>query len=448
MTKDGDEDHGQHPVPAGGIRSPQAAPGPPTGSTLKQQLHSATLDNGITLLGESMPGVESVAVAFHVPAGSIHDSAGRCGLATLAGELCLRGAGNRTSREVVEALEGAGVTWGHTVSTTHTSTFGGMVARQLPAVLPVYADIIRRPRLPAAEFEAARDMVLQNLAGLEDDPAHRTMAALRRLHLPSPWGMPTEGISAEVEAITPADVEAFVAARMQPAGMIVAVAGRLDWDDVVGQLTALFGDWRGAPAAAVIPGPRGPHVGHVPHDSQQTHVALGWSVPPVADDESAICRAVLTILGGGTSSRLFTEVREKRGLCYGVSAGYTSQRDFATAVCHAGTTAARAQETLDVMLAEIDRLPGSIEGDELERVKAKVASGLVMQQESSTARAGALASQWYHLGRVRSLEEDLARYDRLDVPMLEDWLASRPPRDLSVVSLGPEPLEIPGAVSA
>jgi predicted Zn-dependent peptidase len=392
---------------------------------LKQQLHSATLDNGITLLGESMPGVESVAVAFHVPAGGTHDPVGRCGLATLAGELCLRGAGDLSSREVVETLEGAGATWGHTVSTTHTSYFGAMVARQLPTVLPVYVDILRRPRLPPAEFDSAREMVLQNLAGLEDDPAHRAMAMLRRLHLPSPWGMPTEGIAAEVEAATLADVESFVARRMQPAGTIVAVAGRIDWNDV-----------------------RGPRVGHVPHESQQTHVALAWSAPPARDDDSAICKAVLTILGGGTSSRLFTEVREKRGLCYGVSAGYSSQRDFGTAACHAGTTAARAQETLDVMLAEIDRLPGSIDADELERVKAKVASGLVMQQESTASRAGALASQWYHLGRVRSIEEDLARYDRLDVALLEDWLASRPPRDLSVVSLGPEPLEIPGAVPA
>lgn len=415
---------------------------------MKQQIHTATLDNGITLLGESMPGMESVAVAFHVPAGAVHDPPGRCGLATLAGELCLRGAGDRSSREVVEALEGAGVTWGHSVSATHTSYFGAMVARQLPTVLPVYADIIRRPRLPPDEFASARDMVLQNLAGLEDDPAHRTMAALRRLHQPSPWGMPTEGISAEVEAASLGDVETFVATRMQPAGTIVAVAGRIDWPAVVDGLAALFADWRGQPGAPVTTGPRGPHVGHVPHDSQQTHIALAWSVPPAREDDSVACKAVLTILGGGTSSRLFTEVREKRGLCYGVSAGYASQRDFATAVCHAGTTAARAQETLDVMLAEIDRLPGSIAPEELERVKAKVASGLVMQQESTASRAGTLASQWYHLGRVRSLEEDLARYDRLDVATLEAWLASRPPRDLSVVSLGPQPLEIPGAVPA
>jgi predicted Zn-dependent peptidase len=415
---------------------------------LKQALFSATLDNGITVLGENMPGVESVAVSFHVPAGGIHDPAGRCGLATLAGEMCLRGAGDRSSRQIVEALEDAGASWSHAVSATHTSFSAAMVPRQLPEVLPVFADLGRRPRLPAEELEAAQQMVLQNLAGIEDDPAHRTLAALRRLHSPSPWGMPTEGITADVEAATLADVRGFVEQRMVPAGMIVAIAGRIDWDDFLRRVTDLLGDWRGGPSSPVAAGPRGPFVCHVPHESQQTHVALAWSVPPYREADSATAGTVLSILGGGMSSRLFAEVREKRGLCYGVSAGYQTQRDFASAVCYSGTTAARAQETLDVILAEIDRLPGTIDADELERVKARVAAGLVMQQESTTARVGSMARHWYHLGRLRTIEEDLARYDRLDVRALEEWLAGRPPRDLSVVSLGPEPLEVPGAVPA
>ncbi len=415
---------------------------------MKQHLFSTTLDNGLTILGEAMPGVESVAVAFHAPAGGILDPPGRCGLATLAGEMCLRGAGDRTSRGIVEALEGAGVQWGHAVSNTHTSFTGAMVARQFPTVLPVYADILRRPTLPADEFEAAREMVLQNLAGIEDDPTHRTLAALRLLHLPAPWGQPTEGITADLEAATIEDVRSFVAERLRPAGTIVAVAGRIDPDDVIRQIEAAFGDWQGPIGAAVAEGPRGPHRQHVPHDSQQTHIALAWSLPPYRADDSAIAGAAVAILGGGTSSRLFTEVRERRGLCYGVSAGYQTQRDFAAGICHAGTTAARAQETLDVILAEIDRLPGSIEADELERVKARVTSGLVMQQESTAARVGSLARQWYHLDRLRPIDEELARYDRLDVAMIEAWLAARPPLDLTLVSLGPDPLEVPGAIPA
>jgi predicted Zn-dependent peptidase len=411
-------------------------------------LHSATLENGIILVGELLPDLESVAVAFHAPAGSVHDPAGRCGLATLAGELCLRGAGDRDSRAVVEALESAGVQWAQGVSSTHASFSGAMVARHLPDVLPIYADIIRRPRLPEDEFFAARQMVLQNLAGIEDDPAHRTITTLRRIHCPSPWGMPTEGLMADVEAIGIDHVRTFVARHLQPRGMIVSIAGRIDWDDFVRRVDALLGDWQPGPDAPIVSGSRGPSTCHVPHDSQQTHIALAWSVPPYRDDASHEATAALAILGGGPSSRLFTEVRERRGLCYSVSAGYQTSRDFANAVCYSGTSAERAQETLDVMLAEIDRLPGTITAEELDRVKARAKSGLVMQQESSAARAGAIARQWYHLGGMRTLAEELERYDRLDVAAVEGWLAGQPPRDLSVVSLGRDPLEVPGAIPA
>ena len=301
---------------------------------------------------------------------------------------------------------------------------------------------------PADELPAARQMVLQNLAGIEDEPAHRTLAALRRLQSPAPWGMPTEGISAEVESIEIDDVREFVAQNLQPAGMIVSVAGRIEWDDFVRRVEALLGDWQAAPAPPVAKGPRGAATLHVTHDAQQTHVAVGWPAPPYRDDTSHEATAALAVLGGGPSSRFFTEIRERRALCYTVSAGYQTSRDFAHAVCYSGTSADRAQETLDVMLAEIARLPGTITRDEVDRVKARAKSGLIMQQESSAARAGAIARQWYHLATLRTLAEELERYDRLDVAAIEAWLAANPPRDLTVVSLGREPLEVRHALPA
>ena len=415
---------------------------------MKQSLFSTRLDNGIVLLGEELPGVESVAIAFHLPSGAVHDGPGRCGLATLAGEMMLRGAGDRTSRQIVETLESAGVQWSQAVSTSHSSFSAAMVARQLPVALPIYADIVRRPLLPEEELEPARQMVLQNLAGTEDDPGHRVMSALKQMHYPAPLGMPAEGISAEVEPLAIDAVRTFVATHVHPQGTIIAIAGRIDWDDFVSRAESLFGDWRAAPAAPVATGVRGPRLRHVTHDSQQTHIAVAWSAPPYRADDSYEASAALAILGSGSSSRLFSEVRERRGLCYSVSAGYHTLRDCAASICYSGTTAARAQETLDVILAEIGRLPGSLEAAELDRVKARAKSALVMQQESSAARAGSIARQWYHLGTVRRLADELARYDRLTVASIEAWLAANPPRDLSVVSLGREPLEVPLEVSA
>ena len=421
---------------------------------MKQTLQTATLDNGIILLGEFLPGVESVSVSFHVAAGSVCDSfatdeTGRscCGLATLAGELMLRGAADRDSKQLVAALDNAGVQWSQSVSMSHGSFAGAMVARQLPDSLKIYADILRRPLLDQHQFDPARQVVLQNLAGTEDDPTHRTMLALRKAHYPSPWGFPSEGTSADVSELVHSDVKHFVSTFVQPQDMIISVAGQLDWPEFVQQIEDLFGDWQGQPPPPISLGGRGEKICHVPHDSQQTHIALAWDVPPYRDPDSLQATAALAVLGGGSSSRLFTEVREKRGLCYSVSAGYQTQRDIAAAMAYSGTTADRAQETLDVMVHEIATLPGTITEDELARVKARAKSSLVMQQESTAARAGAMARQWFHLGRVRTLAEDLQRLDELSVESIENWLANNPLEDITTVFLGRDPLEVPDAIS-
>lgn len=421
---------------------------------MKQTLQTATLDNGITLLGEFLPGVESVSVSFHVAAGSVCDSfatdeTGRScsGLATLAGELMLRGAADRDSKQLVAALDNAGVQWSQSVSMSHGSFAGAMVSRQLPDSLKIYADILRRPLLDQHQFDPARQVVLQNLAGTEDDPTHRTMLALRKAHYPSPWGFPSEGTSADVSELVHSDVKHFVSTFVQPRDMIISVAGQLDWPEFVQQIEDLFGDWQGQPPPPISLGGRGEKICHVPYDSQQTHIALAWDVPPYRDPDSLQATAALAVLGGGSSSRLFTEVREKRGLCYSVSAGYQTQRDIAAAMAYSGTTADRAQETLDVMVHEIATLPGTITEDELARVKARAKSSLVMQQESTAARAGAMARQWFHLGRVRTLAEDLQRLDELSVESIENWLAKNPLEDITTVFLGRDPLEVPDAIS-
>ena len=421
---------------------------------MKQTLQTATLDNGITLLGEFLPGVESVSVSFHVAAGSVCDSfatdeTGRScsGLATLAGELMLRGAADRDSKQLVAALDNAGVQWSQSVSMSHGSFAGAMVSRQLPDSLKIYADILRRPLLDQHQFDPARQVVLQNLAGTEDDPTHRTMLALRKAHYPSPWGFPSEGTSADVSELVHSDVKHFVSTFVQPQDMIISVAGQLDWPEFVQQIKDLFGDWQGQPPPPISLGGRGEKICHVPYDSQQTHIALAWDVPPYRNPDSLQATAALAVLGGGSSSRLFTEVREKRGLCYSVSAGYQTQRDIAAAMAYSGTTADRAQETLDVMVHEIATLPGTITEDELARVKARAKSSLVMQQESTAARAGAMARQWFHLGRVRTLAEDLQRLDELSVESIENWLAKNPLEDITTVFLGRDPLEVPDAIS-
>ena len=152
----------------------------------------------------------------------------------------------------------------------------------------------------------------------------------------------------------------------------------------------------------------------------------------------------MAILGGYSSARLFTEVREKRGLCYSVYASYESQRARAAMLCYAGTSTDRAQQTLDVIIAEIQRLGREgIEPEELETMRAGLKSSLIMAQESSMSRSSALASDWYFLGRVRPLEEISAELDALTPESVSDYAAGFVHlRDLTILTLGPTALQI------
>jgi predicted Zn-dependent peptidase len=142
------------------------------------------------------------------------------------------------------------------------------------------------------------------------------------------------------------------------------------------------------------------------------------------------------------SARLFTEVREKRGLCYAVWASYQTFKDRACVLCYAGTTNERAQETLDVTLNELVRLQDGIDADEVQRVQAGLKSSLIMQEESTSARAGALASDWYYLGRIRRVEEIHDAIDGLSAAKIVEHVRRSPPRDFTIVTLGPKPLRL------
>jgi predicted Zn-dependent peptidase len=181
---------------------------------------------------------------------------------------------------------------------------------------------------------------------------------------------------------------------------------------------------------------------HLSKETQQTQIAIAFPSVPIGHPEYYAALGAVNVLSGGMSARLFTEVREKRGLCYAVWATYTTFKDRASVLCYAGTTNDRAQETLDVTLGELQRLQEGISKDEVERVQAGLKSSLIMQEESTSARAGTLASDWYYLGRVRTVEEIQAAVNGLTPRKILNHLRRHPPQDFTIVTLGPKPLRV------
>ena len=400
--------------------------------------------NGLVLVAETMPGVQSAAFTLSLPAGAAYDPPGRGGAAAMLSEWITRGAGDRDSRELLSALDNLGINHGESAQTLHTSLAAATLGRNLVPALEIFADVVLRPRLDDEEVEPIRALALQNLRSLEDDPGAKVIYELRRRHFPDPWGRPAPGTPEGVAALSADDLRAFHRAAYRPNGAILGVAGAIDWPTLREAVGRLFGGWEPRPDPTVLERPTGPRRDHILRETQQIQIALAYPSATVASPDYYKARAAVTILGGYSSARLFTEVREKRGLCYSVYASYEGHRDRAAILCYAGTSADRAQQTLDVTVAEIGRLARSgVEPDELETMRAGLKSSLIMAQESSMARSGSLASDWFYLGRVRALDEVSAALDALTPESVSAYAAGQALDEMTILTLGPNALKFP-----
>jgi predicted Zn-dependent peptidase len=407
-----------------------------------QDVYQHTYANGLTLLVERMDHVRSAALNFRVPAGCVYDPPDQRGIASVLADLITRGAGKRTSRELSLALDNLGLDRDESVGAMHVRFWGSTLARNLPAALDIYADILCRPHLPEDEIDAVRALAMQDLAGLEDEPRQKVLIELNSRHFPPPLGQDRRGTVEGIESLTADKLRNHYRRLFQPRGTILSIAGNVEWEPLRDQVGRLFGDWIPGQAPELrlekTPGPRE----HIQKDTTQTQIGIAFASVPISHSDYYAALGAVNVLSGGMSARLFTEVREKRGLCYAVWASYSTFKDRACIICYAGTTNERAQETLDVTLGELERLQNGIEVEEVERVQAGLKSSLIMQEESTSARAATLASDWYFLGRVRSFDEIQNAINALTPEGILGYLRRHPAGNYTIVTLGPRPLNV------
>jgi predicted Zn-dependent peptidase len=408
-------------------------------------IYQHTFPNGLTLLAERMEHVRSAAFNFLIPAGCVFDPPDQLGLGTVLADLLVRGAGSRDSHQLTFDLDNLGLDRGEGVGLMHMHLWGATVARNLSAALDIYADIIRRPHLPDDELPSVQALAYQDLRSLEDEPRSKVSWALRKHLYPTPLSNDRRGTAEGIAKLSSDSIRRHHQQWFRPDGAILSVAGNIEWQPLHEQIERLFGDWKGSPERSLTFGPQPPRRAHLSKELEQTHITVAYPSVPIGhpDYYSALGAVYVLSSPGGMSSRLFTEIREKRGLCYTVSAGHDTLKDRANVIAYAGTTNERAQETLGVLLEELPRLQEGIEVEEVERIQAGIKSSLIMQQESTRSRASFLASDWYYLGRVRSYQEIQSAIDELSPAIILDHVRRCPPRDFVIVTLGPKPLECP-----
>jgi len=402
-------------------------------------LRDVTLPGGLRVVVDPLPHLATLSATLQLPWGTVVDPDDAMGSAVVLHEWLQRGAADRDARAQADAFDRYGARRGGGIGRETAAVNVACLARDAGAVLPLLAASVMCPRLAEEEYEGARLLALQELAGLDDAPAQRLAEAAVRARYASAHGRSAYGERSHLERLQAAAVRRLARARLVPGGAVLALAGGGDPDALLDLAAAAFAGWAGRAEPLPAPVARPSHRLHVAGEGAQTQIAvIDDAVPPGAPGwtEQALAMAVLA---GGMGSRLSTEVRERRGLAYAVASSVHALGGDAYRFSYAGTTPERAGETLEVLLAELDRWRAGVDADELERARSQLRSSLVLTSESSGGRAGRMAADVHRFGRPRPMAEVLAALDAADLTAVNGFLEGRPRPEPTVVTSGPAP---------
>ena len=399
---------------AAATAAPAVRAATPTGSAL-QHPRVTTLDSGVRIVTEHMDSVRSVALGFWIGTGSSAEDEPRAGLSHLIEHMLFRGTARYGSLEIDQIFDTMGAELNAGTGKETTSVYARVLDVHLEKALDVVEDMVWRPRFAEEDLANEREIVLEEIAMYEDDPQDKVFDVLgEAVFGEHPLGRAIIG-RGEVVAGTPADgLRAFHAERYVPENVVVAAAGSVDHDRLVTLVAAMGAERTGAvaPPPVAPPAETAPRAQFIRKDTEQVHVCLGG--PGIArDDERRFALRVLdTILGGTSSSRLFQEVREKRGLAYSV---YSFQSLFAHAGqvgLYLGTRPDNVGAALGVVGEELARaLEDPATAEELERAKENLKGRIVLGLESTSARMNRLGSSVLADMPLLTVDEIIERID-------------------------------------
>lgn len=414
------------------------------GSTVRRSV----LPSGVRILSEAMPGAQSVSISFSVPVGSRDETGGHFGSTHFLEHLLFKGTKKRTALEIAIAFDSVGGSSNAATGKEYTSYYARVQDKALPLAIDVIADMLTSSLIDPTEFENERTVILEELAMNDDDPedvAHEAFSAA--LHGDHPLGRPIGGTIQTITDVTRDAVWEHYQANYRPQDLVIAAAGGVNHDELVRLVSEALREagWdlsehnspreRRELGDVFIPRARSLEV--IKRPLAQTNILIGCQ-GLVAEDDRRYEMAVLnTVFGGGMSSRLFQEIREKRGLAYSVYSFNQAYSDGAIFGLYAGCSPAKATEVTGLMIKELEKLANEgITPDELELARGNVSGSLALKFESSMARMNRLFSTEIFNGKFYDLDETLLRYSKVAAKDVQKVAADLITRERSVVAVG------------
>ncbi|MFE5293086.1 M16 family metallopeptidase [Isoptericola sp. NPDC056618] len=417
------------------------------GATIRRTV----LPGGVRVLTESMPGLRSATVGAWVGVGSRDETDGHFGSTHFLEHLLFKGTPRRSAMDIAEAFDAVGGEANAATGKEHTCYYARVLDADLPMAVDVIADMVTSARLDEGELETERGVILEELAMNDDDPGdvvhEEFSAAVLGTH---PLGRPIGGTPDTIRAVPRDAVWEHYRWHYRPETLVVSAAGGVDHDALVGQVTDALATGGWDLAAGAAPRDRRPTAADpvgVPTEGveltvrrqvEQANVIVGSTGLAATDDRRFTLSVLNAVLGGGMSSRLFQEVRERRGLAYTTYSFASGHGGIGTFGLYAGCSPAKVDQVTELLVAELERMATEpITDAELERSIGQLSGGLVLGLEDSGSRMSRLGKAELVYGELLTLEESLERVRAVTVDDVRELAADLAARPRSVVRVGP-----------
>ena len=372
-----------------------------------------------------MPGLKSASIGVWVNAGGRHERVEQNGIAHFLEHMAFKGTKKRSSVQIAEAIEDVGGYINAYTSREMTAYYCRVLGDDVALALDVVSDIVLNPVFARDEIEVERGVILSEIGQALDTPDDIIFDWLQGVSYPSqPLGRSILGPEERVSSFQREDLSAFVDENYSADQMVLAAAGAVDHDAIVRQCDEIFGTLKPRFQAPFLVGQfKGGEYRQV-KDLEQAHFAMAFESPNYKDPNIYTAQIFATAFGGGMSSRLFQEVREKRGLCYSIFASAGAYSDTGTLTFYAGTSGDKVSDLANITVDELKRASYDMTEGEVARARAQMKAGLLMGLESPSSRAERLARMVTIWDRIPSLDEVVSQIDRVTVADVRDYAAA------------------------
>ncbi|WP_407492323.1 M16 family metallopeptidase [Pseudooceanicola sp. MF1-13] len=398
------------------------------------ELH--TLPNGFRIVTERMPGLQSASLGVWVAAGGRDERPDQNGIAHFLEHMAFKGTHTRSPMQIAEAIEDVGGYMNAYTSREVTAYYARVLGADVPLALDVIADILRNSTLDEREMEVERGVILSEIGQALDTPDDIIFDWLQEKAYPEqPLGRTILGPADRIQSMQRADLAQFVGENYGPEQMILSAAGDVDHAQIVAMAEKLFGDMT---SVAQTPAPAAKFVGgeaRVVKTLEQAHLAIGFESPNYRSDEAYVAQVYAGALGGGMASRLFQEIREKRGLCYTIFAQAGAYTDTGMTTIYAGTAQDQIGDLARITVDEMKRAASDFTEEETARAKAQMKAGLLMGLEGPSSRAERMARMIQIWGFVPKLDDVVEKIDavtRTDLRAYAERMAVQAPMALAL----------------